>query len=139
MNIFVGNLSFEAAEDDIKKLFEGFGNVVSVVILKRKEKKAPKSRGFGFVDMPDEQQALAAIAGINGKEFMGRVINVEPARPKVETKEESKPKKKRESEKARPFWAAPCLIGWQVRPFWAAPCLIGWQVCPFWAAASGFI
>jgi hypothetical protein len=103
MNIFVGNLSFEAAEDDIKKLFEGFGNVVSVVILKRKEKKAPKSRGFGFVDMPDEQQALAAIAGINGKEFMGRVINVEPARPKVETKEESKPKKKRESEKARPF------------------------------------
>jgi len=96
MNIFVGNLSFDATGGDVKKLFEGFGNVASVVILKRKEKKAPKSRGFGFVDMPDEQQALAAIAGINGKEFMGRALSVEPARPKVETKAESKPKKKRE-------------------------------------------
>ena len=96
MNIFVGNLSFDAVEQDLEKLFEGFGNVASVVILKRKEKKAPKSRGFGFVNMPDEPQALAAIAGINGKEFMGRVLDVEPARPKVEAKAESKPKKKRE-------------------------------------------
>jgi RNA recognition motif-containing protein len=104
MNIFVGNLSFDATEGDVKKLFEGFGNVASVVILKRKEKKAPKSRGFGFADMPDEQQALAAIAGINGKEFMGRVLDVEPARPKVEAKAESKPKKKREPKvRVRPF------------------------------------
>ena len=96
MHIFVGNLSFESNEGDVKKLFEGFGNVASVAIVMRKEKKAPKSRGFGFVDMPDEQQALAAIAGINGKEFMGRVHDVEPARPKVEAKAESKPNKKRE-------------------------------------------
>ena len=82
MNIFVGNLSFDAVEADIKKLFEGFGNVASVVIVRRKEKKTPKSRGFGFVEMPDEQQALAAIAGLNGKEFMGRIINVDRARPK---------------------------------------------------------
>jgi hypothetical protein len=47
-----------------------------------KEKKAPKSRGFGFVQMSDEQQALAAIAALNGKEFMGRILNVNPARPK---------------------------------------------------------
>jgi len=82
MNIFVGNLLFEATQGDVKKLFEGFGNVASVVIAMEKEKKAPKSRGFGFVDMPDEQQALTAIAALNGKEFMGRVLNVNPARPK---------------------------------------------------------
>jgi RNA recognition motif-containing protein len=84
MNIFVGNLSFEATEGDVNKLFEDFGNVVSVAIVMEKEKKAPKSRGFGFVEMPDEQQALAAIAALNGKEFMGRVLNVNPARPKTE-------------------------------------------------------
>jgi len=82
MNIFVGNLSFDSIGADVKKLFEGFGNVASVVIVMEKEKKAPKSRGFGFVQMPDEQQALAAIAALNGKEFMGRVLNVNPAHPK---------------------------------------------------------
>src|SRR3989338_2022028 len=82
MNIFVGNLLFEATQGDVKKLFEGFGNVASVVIAMSKEKKMPKSRGFGFVQMPDEQQALAAIAALNGKEFMGRLLNVNPARPK---------------------------------------------------------
>jgi hypothetical protein len=82
MNIFVGNLAFAATEADVRKLFEGFGNVASAVIVMEKEKKAPKSRGFGFVQMPDEQQALAAIAALNGKEFMGRVLNVNPARPK---------------------------------------------------------
>lgn len=96
MEIFVGNLSFASTEADIKKLFEVFGDVSSVVILRRKEKKEAKSRGFGFVGMPDEQQALAAIAGTNGKEFMGRALRVEPARPKVEAKAEIKPKKKRE-------------------------------------------
>jgi len=84
MNIFVGNLLFEATEGDVKKLFEGFGNVASVVIAKSKDKKTPKSRGFGFVQMSHEQQALAAIAALNGKEFMGRVLTVNPARPKTE-------------------------------------------------------
>jgi cold-inducible RNA-binding protein len=83
MDIFVGNLSFDSTESDVKKLFEGFGNVVSVVIVMEKEKKAPKSRGFGFVNMSDEQQALAAIAALNGKEFMGRPLDVNPARSKV--------------------------------------------------------
>ncbi len=97
MDIFVGNLLFAATEADVKKLFEGFGNVASVAIVMRKEKKAPKSRGFGFVQMPDEQQALAAIAALNGKEFMGRVLDVNPARPKakaqavVELKEKRRP------------------------------------------------
>jgi RNA recognition motif-containing protein len=94
MNIFVGNLSFDATQGDVKKLFEGFGNVTSVVIVVRKEKKVPKSRGFGFVEMPDEQQAFAAIAALNGKEFMGRVLNVNPTRPKTEAERKSELKKK---------------------------------------------
>jgi len=96
MNIFVGNLSFSSTEDDVKKLFEGLGSVASVVIVMSKEKKAPKSRGFGFLEMPDQQQALAAIGALNGKEFMGRVLNVSPARPKTEAEREKSLKKKRE-------------------------------------------
>ena len=61
MNIFVGNLLFAATGEDLKTLFAGFGSVASALIVMEKEKKAPKSRGFGFVEMPDEQQALAAI------------------------------------------------------------------------------
>jgi len=82
MNIFVGNLSFSSTEADVKKLFEGFGSVDSVRIVM--EKKGTKSRGFGFVQMPDEQQALSAIAALHGQEFMGRALNVNPARPKPE-------------------------------------------------------
>jgi len=78
----VGNLSFDSTVADVKKLFEGFGNVASAMIVMEKQKKASKSRGFGFVQMPDEQQALAAIAALNSKEFMGRLLNVNPARPK---------------------------------------------------------
>ncbi len=96
MEIFVGNLSFAASEDDVRKLFEGHGVVASVTILMRKEKKVPKSRGFAFVQMPDEQQASAAIAALNGKEFMERVINVEPARPKKETRAENQLKEKKQ-------------------------------------------
>ena len=81
MKIFVGNLSFDAKEPDVKRVFEGFGAVSSVVI-KMKDHKA-KSRGFGFVEMPDTTQAQAAIAGLSGKEFMGRPLKVDPAR--VET------------------------------------------------------
>ncbi|MDO8748819.1 MAG: hypothetical protein Q7J72_06900 [Candidatus Omnitrophota bacterium] len=94
MNIFVGNLSFDVAGDDIKKLFEGFGKVASAVIVTRKEKKTPKARGFGFVEMPDEPQALAAIAALSGKEFMGRVLKVNPAYLKKEIQSGSESGKK---------------------------------------------
>lgn len=114
MDIFVGNLSFEATGEDIKRLFEGFGNVASAVIVMRKEKKAPKSRGFGFVQMPDEQQAHAAITALNGNEFMGRVLNINPARPKVEAKAESELKQNRQpkveveaEQYPRPFFNKP--------------------------------
>ncbi len=80
MNIFVGNLAFSAKEDDVYKAFAGFGVVANVAIVM--EKKGKKSRGFGFVEMPDEQEALSAIAALDGKEILGRPINVMPALPK---------------------------------------------------------
>ena len=82
MNIFVGDLVFEAVELDVQRLFEGFGEVNSVTIVK--EKNGIKSRGFGFVDMPDEAEALSAIQGLNGKEFMGRALKISQARKKLE-------------------------------------------------------
>lgn len=96
MNIFVGNLSFDATKADVSKLFEGFGSVASVVIVMQKDGK--KSRGFGFVQMPDDQQAQAAIAALAGKEFMGRSLNVEAARPKSEAGPESRKSRKIRSE-----------------------------------------
>jgi len=92
MNIFVGNLSFEAKDADVYKLFMGFGKVTYVSIVM--DKKGTKSRGFGFLEMPSEQQAQAAIAALNAKEFMGRTLNVEPARPKPEVNRESRKKEK---------------------------------------------
>ena len=94
MNIFVGNLSFETTEAELKQLFETIGEVSSVVIVMEKEKKAPKSRGFGFVEMPVEAQALAAISALNGHDFMGRLLNVNPTRPKTETQRKSELEKK---------------------------------------------
>jgi RNA recognition motif-containing protein len=80
MNIFVGNLSFSATENDVKNIFETFGTVTSVKI---KKKSGQNSRGFGFVSMPDDLQAQAAIAGLQDKEFMGRPLNISVERPKA--------------------------------------------------------
>ncbi len=84
MNIFVGNLSFEAKEEDVLKVFSAFGTVVTVAIVM--EKKGKKSRGFGFVEMSDETQAQAAIAALNGQEILGRPINVMASLPKAPRK-----------------------------------------------------
>jgi RNA recognition motif-containing protein len=80
MNIFVGNLSFSATEQDVKSLFETFGVVASVNI---KRKSGKNSRGFGFVTMPDESQAQGAIRALQDKEFMGRPLSVSAQRPKA--------------------------------------------------------
>lgn len=92
MNIFVGNLSFDATKADVKKIFEYFGSIASVVIVM--DKKGVKSRGFGFVEMLDEQQAQAAIAALAEKEFMGRPLIVNQLRPKSETGRDSGKRKK---------------------------------------------
>ncbi len=81
MNIYVGNLSFDASEQDLQKLFETYGQVSSATIIK--DKMTGKSKGFGFVMMPDQSAAQAAIAGANGKDLLGRPIRVNEARPRV--------------------------------------------------------
>ena len=82
MNIYVGNLSYEVAEDDLQQAFEAFGEVTSVNIIK--DRWSGQSRGFGFVEMPTKAQAQSAIEGLNGKELKGRKLNVSEARPRSE-------------------------------------------------------
>jgi RNA recognition motif-containing protein len=82
MNIYCGNLSFDATEDDVRQLFAAHGEVATVSIISDRDSGRPK--GFGFVEMPQQEQAQAAITGLNGKEFKGRALNVNEARPKTD-------------------------------------------------------
>src|SRR5262245_23415566 len=80
MNIFVGNLSFTATVDEVRRLFETYGEVTSVHLLEDRETGRP--RGFGFVEMADATQARAAIAGLNGTMLDGRALTINEARPR---------------------------------------------------------
>jgi RNA recognition motif-containing protein len=80
MNIYVGNLSFDVSEENLRQVFEPFGQVSSITIIK--DKYSGQSRGFGFVEMPDRAQAQAAIENLNGKEVSGRQLSVNEARPR---------------------------------------------------------
>jgi RNA recognition motif-containing protein len=84
MNIYVGNLSSEVTEEDLRQAFEGFGQVVSVNIIK--DRYSGESRGFGFVEMPDKAEAQSALNDLNGKELKGRALKVSEARPRSETR-----------------------------------------------------
>jgi RNA recognition motif-containing protein len=79
MKIYVGNLSYQVTEEDLKTEFASFGQVDSVALIK--DKFSGESKGFGFVEMGDNAQAQAAISGLNGKDLKGRNINVNEARP----------------------------------------------------------
>jgi len=85
MNIYVGNLSREVTEEDLRQAFEAFGQVASVNVIK--DKFTGQSRGFGFVEMPSKAEAQSAIAGLNGKELKGRTLTVNEARPRPERRE----------------------------------------------------
>ena len=80
MNIYVGILSFDVIEEYLQAAFEAYGQVSSATIVKDKYSGQP--RGFGFVEMPDPNEARTAIANLNGKELMGRQMNVNEARPR---------------------------------------------------------
>jgi len=81
-NIFVGNLSFNTSEDELRKAFEAYGQVDRVSILT--DRDTGRSRGFGFVEMANAEEGEKAIAGLNGSQLGGRTINVNEARPKAE-------------------------------------------------------
>jgi RNA recognition motif-containing protein len=81
MNIYVGNLSFEVTDDDLRQLFSAHGEVESASVVK--DRFSGESRGFGFVEMPAKKDADAAIAGLNGTDVKGRSITVNEAKPKA--------------------------------------------------------
>jgi RNA recognition motif-containing protein len=84
MNIYVGNLSYEVKEDDLKEAFEAFGQVETVKIIL--DNYTGRSKGFGFVEMSDNAAAQSAIDGLNNKEFKGRAVKVNTARPRTENR-----------------------------------------------------
>ena len=81
-NIYVGNLSFDATEEDIRQAFAEYGDVQAVNIIKDRE--TGRSRGFAFVEMPDGEQAKEAIEKVNLSEIAGRSVSVNEARPKTD-------------------------------------------------------
>jgi RNA recognition motif-containing protein len=82
MNIYVGNLSYDVSEENLRQAFEAFGKVSSATIVKDKYSGQP--RGFGFIEMSDRAEAQAAIQNLNGKELLGRQMNVNEAHPRTD-------------------------------------------------------
>ena len=82
MNIYVGNLPFSTSENDLAELFSEYGQVVSTKIIT--DRMSGKSRGFGFVEMENDDEAKAAIEALDQKEFQNRTLKVNEARPREE-------------------------------------------------------
>jgi len=80
MNIYVGNISYSTSETNLEQAFSAFGTVESARIIT--DRDSGRSKGFGFVEMPEQKEAEAAIAALNGSELDGRSITVNEARPK---------------------------------------------------------
>ncbi|MDA3919633.1 MAG: RNA-binding protein [Salinisphaera sp.] len=80
MNIYVGNLSWNSTDDDLRSAFEAFGEVSSAKVIMDRE--TGRSRGFGFVEMSDDNAAKQAIEGMNDKDPQGRTLRVNEARPR---------------------------------------------------------
>ncbi len=86
MNIYVGNLSYNVTEEDLRTAFAAFGQVASASIIK--DQFSGRSKGFGFVEMPVKEEAQAAIAGMNGKTMDDRALSVNEARPRADNRRE---------------------------------------------------
>ncbi len=84
MKIYVGNLSYEVTEEELRQEFEAFGNVESVSIITDKYSGRPK--GFGFIEMASVSEGQAAITGLNGKTLRDRTLNVNAARPRSDSR-----------------------------------------------------
>lgn len=80
MNIYVGNLNYRVREADLQQIMEDYGTVTSVKVIMDRE--TGKSKGFGFIEMPNDEEGAKAIAELNGAEFEGRTLVVKEARPK---------------------------------------------------------
>lgn len=89
MNIYIANIPFKANENELRELFEAYGQVASAKIVLDKETQ--RSRGFGFVEMSDDAEGAAAIEGLNGSDFQGKTLTVNEARPR-EPRQEYRPR-----------------------------------------------
>ena len=88
MNIFVGNLAFSTTDHDLRQHFESYGDVDKINVIT--DRDTGRSKGFGFVEMPDSAAAKAAIQGLNGKELDGRALTVNEAKPREPRRETSR-------------------------------------------------
>jgi len=88
VNIFVGNLAFSATDHDLRQLFEPYGVVDKIHVIT--DRDTGRSKGFGFVEMPESQAAKAAIQGLNGKELESRALTVNEAKPREPRREPSR-------------------------------------------------
>jgi RNA recognition motif-containing protein len=77
--MYIGNIAFDATEEDLRNLFSEYGEIESIKIIK--DQFTDRSRGFGFIEMVDEKDAKKAMAGLNGKDFMGKTLTVAEAKP----------------------------------------------------------
>ena len=84
MKIYVGNLSYEVTEEDLRQSFEPFGQIESAFVIK--DKYSGRSKGFGFVEMSSKAEGQSAIDGLNDKELKGRALNVSEARPRTDSR-----------------------------------------------------
>jgi RNA recognition motif-containing protein len=82
MNIYIGNLSHDTTEEELQEVFSSYGHVDSAKVIK--DKFSGESKGFGFIEMPNNSEADSAIQDLNGKELKGNVIKVSQARPRPE-------------------------------------------------------
>jgi len=82
MNIFIGNLSYNVTEGDLRQAFEAFGQVASATVIM--DEQSGRSKGFGFVEMPVQPEAQSAIEVLNGHALKGRTITVNEARPRAD-------------------------------------------------------
>jgi RNA recognition motif-containing protein len=80
VNIYVGNLSYQATDEDLRAAFEAFGQVTQAQVIK--DKFTGRSRGFGFVEMPSDEEGQRAIEGTNNQDIAGRAVRVNEARPR---------------------------------------------------------
>ena len=93
MKIFVGNLSADVTDDDLRQAFGAFGKVNSAEVVK--DRFSSESKGFGFVEMPETAEAQAAITGVNGSMIKGRPVNVSEARPRPPRRDSGGPRGRR--------------------------------------------
>ncbi len=80
LNIYVGNLSFDTTEDELRELFSEYGEVIKVSLIS--DRMTGRSRGFGFVEMATDAEARTAIEQLNGQDFLGRALTVNEAKPR---------------------------------------------------------